>query len=575
MFSFPPRPLEVKGTMHPRFDEILTPAALAFVAKLDAVVAGRRAELLVARDERQRAITRGEDPDFLAETAEIRDDPSWRVAAVPKALADRRCEITGPPSKKMTVNALNSGASVWMADFEDSTAPSWFNVVDGQLNLYDALRGRIDFTDDSGKRYSVGERTPTVLVRPRGWRLCEKHLTADGRPLPASVVDFGLFFFHNAAHLVESGAGPYFYLPKLESHLEARLWNDLFVRAQELLDIPVGTIRATVLIETFPAAFEMEEILYELRDHASGLNAGRWDYLFSYLKTFSGRGPDYVLGDRAQITMTTPMMRAYTELLVDTCRRRGAQPIGGMAAFVPTKADEGLGRQALDKVAADKAREADDGFVGSWVAHPALVQTCLEAFTGRAHQDWEQHWPALVDAAALTAKRGNPAPVTVTGLRTNVSVALRYLTAWVSEQGAVALDGLMEDAATVEISRTQVWQWLRYRVRTAEGLAVTRGLVNEILDDVVDHLHAQATDERGHRHVDEARDVFVEAAMGEDLPDFFTPYAYVRYLVDRPLQPRGPVTESDLRQSMRGLVPDEQLAGTEDAADTVLVGSSR
>ena len=457
--------------MHPRFDEILTPEALAFVGKLDAVVAGRRAELLIARDERQRAINQGGNLDFLAETAEIRDDPSWQVAPVPAALADRRCEITGPTSRKMTINALNSGASVWMADFEDATAPSWFNIIDGQINLYDALRGQIDFTDDSGKEYKVGEKTPTIIVRPRGWRLCEKHITADGRPLPASVVDFGLFFFHNAQWLIENGAGPYFYLPKLESHLEARLWNDLFIRAQELLGIPVGTIRATVLIETFPAAFEMEEILYELRDHMSGLNAGRWDYIFSYIKTFSHRGKEYALPDRASVTMTTPMLRAYTELLVDTCKRRGAQPIGGMAAFVPTKADEGLSKAALEKVAADKAREADDGFVGSWVAHPALVQTCLDAFTGRGD---EQHYPVAIDADALIAIGTNTAPVTVAGVRTNISVALRYLTAWVSEQGAVAIDGLMEDAATVEISRTQIWQWLRYKVRTAEGLVVTR-----------------------------------------------------------------------------------------------------
>ena len=568
MFTFTPKPPELKGSMHPRFDEILTPEALAFVGKLDAVVAGRRAELLIARDERQRAINQGANLDFLEETRAIRDDPSWQVAPVPPALADRRCEITGPTSRKMTINALNSGASVWMADFEDATAPSWFNIIDGQINLYDALRGQIDFTDESGKEYKVGEKTPTILVRPRGWRLCEKHITADGRPLPASVVDFGLYFFHNAQWLIDNGAGPYFYLPKLESHLEARLWNDLFIRAQELLNIPVGTIRATVLIETFPAAFELEEILYELRDHMSGLNAGRWDYIFSYIKTFASRGKEYALPDRAAVTMTTPMMRAYTELLVDTCKRRGAQPIGGMAAFVPTKADEGLSKAALEKVAADKAREADDGFIGSWVAHPALVQTCLDAFTGRGD---EQHWPAAIDAAALISIGTNPAPVTVAGVRTNISVALRYLTAWVSEQGAVAIDGLMEDAATVEISRTQIWQWLRYKVRTAEGLVVTRNMVDEMINDVVEDLHAQATDERGHRHVEEAKDTFVEAALGDELPDFFTPYAYVRYLIDRPLQPRGPITKGDLRQSLKGLVPDEQIAGDE----AELVGSSR
>jgi malate synthase len=549
----------VKGSMHPRFDEILTPEALAFVGKLDAAIAGRRAELLMARDDRQKRITAGEKLDFLPETAHIREDPSWKVAPVAPGLADRRCEITGPPTKKMTVNALNSGASVWMADFEDSTAPSWFNVIDGQINLYDALRGTIDFTDEKGRTYAVGDQTPTVLVRPRGWRLCEKHLSADGRPLPASVVDFGLFLFHNARWLIETGAGPYFYLPKLESHLEARMWNDLFLRAEELLDLPVGTIRATVLIETFPAAFEMEEILYELREHSAGLNAGRWDYIFSYIKTFAGRGPEFVLPDRSQITMTTPMMRAYTELLVDTCHRRGAQAIGGMAAFVPNRNDETATRDALAKVRADKAREAEDGFDGSWVAHPALVQTCLDAFTGVPRTD--EHWPAGVTADDLHGLGTTPGAVTISGVRTNISVALRYLNAWVSESGAVAIDNMMEDAATVEISRTQIWQWLRHKVRTAEGLVITPGLVNEIIEHVVDEMHAAATDDRGHRHVEEARDVFIEAAMKDELPDFFTPYAYVRYLIERPLQPKGPISRQDLRRSIQGPFPAPELVG--------------
>lgn len=551
----------IKGAMHPRFDEILTPEALAFVGKLDAAIAGRRAELLIARDDRQKRITAGEQLDFLPETAHIRDDPSWKVAPIAPGLADRRCEITGPPTKKMTINALNSGATVWMADFEDSTAPSWFNVIDGQLNLYDALRGTIDFTDDNGKRYEVGDTTPTVLVRPRGWRLCEKHLSADGRPLPASVVDFGLFLFHNAQWLIETGAGPYFYLPKLESHLEARMWNDLFLRAEELLDLPVGTIRATVLIETFPAAFEMEEILYELKEHSAGLNAGRWDYIFSYIKTFAGRGPEFVLPDRSQITMTTPMMRAYTELLVDTCHRRGAQAIGGMAAFVPNRNDESATRDALTKVRADKAREAEDGFDGSWVAHPALVQPCLDAFTGMARQ--EERWPATVTAADLMGVGTTPGQVTITGVRTNISVALRYLYAWVGEAGAVAIDNMMEDAATVEISRTQIWQWLRHKVRTAEGLVITPSLVTEMIEHVVDELHEKATTDREHRHVEEARDVFIEAAMKEDLPDFFTPYAYVRYLIDRPLQPKGPISRQDLRRSIQGPFPAPELVGAD------------
>jgi len=551
---FAPRPLTVKGTMHDRFDEILTPEALAFVGRLDAAVARGRAELLIERNDRLRRITMGESPDFLPHTAHIRDDPTWRVAPVPAALADRRCEITGPPTRKMTVNALNSGASGWVADFEDATAPSWVNIIDGQLNLYDALRGTVDFTAEDGKRYEVGARTPTILARPRGWRLCEKHITADGRPLPASVIDFGLMFFHNAQWLLDHGAGPYFSLPKLESHLEARLWNDMFVKAQDLLGIPVGTVRATVLIETFPAALEMEEILYELREHASGLNAGRWDYIFSYIKTFAGRGSEFTLPDRAGITMTTPMMRAYTDLLVDTSKRRGAQAIGGMAAFVPNREDRAMTEAAMTEVRADKAREAEDGFDGSWVAHPALVQPCLDAFTGHTTHD-PLSWPVSVTAADLMAVGTRPATVTVAGVRTNVHVALRYLTSWVSGEGAVAIDNTMEDAATVEISRAQIWQWLRHRVKTAEGLVVTRALVLELVHDVVGQLHTEATDERGNRHVDEARDIFAEVALGEELPDFFTPYAYVRYLIDRPLQPEGPITNDDLQGSMRGLLP--------------------
>lgn len=555
--------LTVRGTMHPRFNEILTPEALTFVAQLDGAHSGRRAELLMARRERANRISAGQPIDFRAETSWIRTDPDWRVAPPAPGLEDRRCEITGPPTRKMSVNALNSGAKVWMADFEDSTSPSWFNIIDGQISLYDAIRGRLDFTADDGKEYRVGDQTPTIVVRPRGWRLCEKHLIADARPLPASLVDFGLFMFHNARQLIENGAGPYFYLPKIESHLEARLWNDVFIQAQALLGIPQGTIRATVLIETLPAAFEMEEILYELRDHSSGLNAGRWDYIFSYLKTFASRGAEYVLPDRSRITMTVPMMRAYTELMVSSCHRRGAHAIGGMAAFVPNRQDETATQQALAKVAADKEREAADGFDGSWVAHPGLVPTCTDAFTSafgdQPHQMERQRPEVTVTAADLLAVGSTPGTVTLGGLRTNISVSLRYLTAWVSEQGAVAINDQMEDAATVEISRAQIWQWLRHRTRLAEGLVVTRSLVEELIADEIERLHEQATDERGHRHVDEARDVLSEAALGDEMPDFFTPYAYVRYLIDRPLQPTGPITEDDLRQSMR--MPGQDAVG--------------
>ncbi len=548
-----PHPPRIKGTMHPRFEEILTPEALAFIAKLDGAHAGRRAELLAARRDRARRVTAGEPVDFLTETAGIRADSAWRVAPPAPGLVDRRCEITGPPSRKMSVNALNSGARVWMADFEDATSPSWFNVIDGQLNLYDAIRGNLDFTAEDGKEYRVGAETPTIVVRPRGWRLCEKHLSIDGRPLPAALVDFGLFFFHNAQALIDNGAGPYFYLPKLESHLEARLWNDVFVQAQALLGIPQGTIRATVLIETLPAAFEMEEILYELRDHSAGLNAGRWDYIFSYIKTFAGRGPEYVLPDRSQMTMTTPMLRAYTELLVSTCHRRGAHAIGGMAAFVPTRSDPQATERALAQVTADKSREAGDGFDGSWVAHPGLVQTCTgvfdDALGDRPNQLDRQRPDVQVTAADLVAPGSTPGSVSLNGVRTNIRVALRYLTAWVNGSGAVAIDNLMEDAATVEISRTQIWQWLHHRTRLAEGLIITPELVEELVRHEISNLHAEAADDRAHRHVDEALDVFRETALGDELPGFFTPYAYVRYLIDRPLQMTGPLRPEDLRMS--------------------------
>jgi malate synthase len=543
---------EVVGGIGPRYDEILTPEALEFLARLDGAFAGRRAELLAARRQRAHRIHHGEQLDFLPETSGIRSDPSWRVADPAPGLTNRRCEITGPPSRKMTVNALNSGASVWMADFEDATAPTWSNLIEGQLNLLDALRGRIDFVAEDGREYRVGDVTPTVVVRPRGWHLCEKHIRIHARPLSASLVDFGLFFFHNASHLIESGLGPYFYLPKLESHLEARLWNDVFVLAQELLGIPRGTVRATVLIETLPAAFEMDEILYELREHSSGLNAGRWDYIFSYIRTFAFSGPDHVLGDRGSVTMTTPFLRAYTELLVATAHRRGAHAIGGMAAFVPEKADPEITRQALTKVRADKDREAGDGFDGSWVAHPGLVPTCLEAFDAvlgeRPDQRDRQRSEISVAAPDLTTVRGRSAVVTLEGVRINVSAAMRYLSCWIGGSGAVAIDHLMEDAATVEISRAQLWQWIRYQVRLAEGPCVTREMVESMIAEEAELLIADGrwgTPEQ----ITAAVDVLQEVALGEQLPAFFTPYAYVRYLLELPLRMTGPLTPADLRMS--------------------------
>jgi len=544
--------VQVRGTEHPRFEQILTPEALDFVRKLDGAFAGRRAELLQARRARQHQISAGrEELDFLPETRGIREHKSWRVAEPAPGLTDRRCEMTGPASRKLTINALNSGARVWMADLEDATAPTWFNVIDGQLNLFDAIRGQIDFTDENGKKYAVEQETPTIVLRPRGWHLCEKHLSVDGRPLPASLVDFGLYFFHNAQELIDRGAGPYFYLPKLESHLEARLWNDVFVLAQDLLGIPQGTIRATVLIETVTAAFEMEEILYELRDHSSGLNAGRWDYIFSFIRTFAQRGPEFVLPERAEVTMTTPFMRAYTELLVKTCHKRGAHAIGGMAAFVPDRSDEAVTAAALEKIRADKEREAGDGFDGSWVAHPALVPTCTEVFDGvlgeAADQRGRQRPEVEVIAADLLS--GVPDPtVTEEGVRTNITVPLRYLAAWTGGTGAVAIDNLMEDAATVEISRAQLWQWIRNRTPLDDLRVVTRQLVADLIEEETGRLVAELGPESAEP-LARAREVLEYVALGEYLPGFFTNYAYVRYLIDKPMT--GPLDKEDLRMSER------------------------
>lgn len=522
------------GVTHQGFHEILTAEALTFVGMLDQFVASRRADLLETRARLQAQRNAGQVLDFDPTTAGVRRDPSWQVAPVPPALKDRRCEITGPPTRKMTVNALNSGASVWMADFEDATAPTWFNVIDGQRNLRLALRGELAFTE-GGKHYSIGEDQPTVMVRPRGWHLDERHLTINGVPLSASMVDFGLYLFHNASWLIEHGAGPYFYLPKLESHHEARLWNDVFVVAEGHLGLTPGTIRATVLVETFPAAFAMEEILWELRDHSAGLNAGRWDYIFSYLKTHAEQGPDYVLPDRTQITMTTPMMRAYSQLLVDTCHRRGAQAIGGMSAFVPNRHDPAATDAALAKVAEDKSREAADGFDGSWVAHPGLVDTCRSAFDTTYADQWRL--PSItapqITAQDLIARGTLTGPITSAGLQANVAVSLRYLVAWVGGSGATAIDNLMEDAATVEISRAQIWQWLKYGCETSDGVPITRKRVRSLAEEAVDRLYTQSPSTAWHAQIEAALEIFTQMTLGKELPANFPPYAYARYLVDR------------------------------------------
>ncbi|MFI6375724.1 malate synthase A [Streptomyces sp. NPDC050546] len=508
-----------------RHDEILTPAALDFVGRLVEAFASRRRDLMKERRRQALRLASGSPLGFPMVTAAVRDDADWRVAPVAPGLADRRVEITGPPDRRMAVNALNSGARVWMADFEDATAPLWDNVVDGQLTLLDAIERRIDFTSPEGKEYRLQEHVATIMVRPRGWHLDEEHLEYDGRPVPAALVDFGLYFFHCAQRQIDAGYGPYFYLPKLENRYEARLWNDVFLLAQELLGIPRGTVRATVLIETITAAFEMEEILYELREHSAGLNAGRWDYLFSLIKTF-GHRTDFLLPDRAKVTMTAPFMRAYTELLVHTCHRRGAHAIGGMAAQVPGQ-DPAANEAVFAKVRLDKEREAEDGFDGSWVAHPALVPVCHEVFGGvlgeRPHQLDRTRDDVEVTPADLLSVRRISGPPTPDGVRTSISVTLRYFAAWLRGQGAVALDGLMEDAATAEIARVQIWQWLRHRV-------IDRETVTELLDGEIAALGA----EYPWAPVEDIRALFERTAMTSELPQFFTADAYTRHLVRRP-----------------------------------------
>ncbi|MFF4186203.1 malate synthase A [Streptomyces sp. NPDC001691] len=508
-----------------RHDEVLTPAALDFVGRLAEAFEPRRRDLMKERRRQALRLAAGSPLDFPLVTTAVRKDPTWRVAPPAPGLTDRRVEITGPPDRRMAINALNSGAQVWMADFEDATAPLWTNVIDGQLTLLDAVEGRLDFTTAQGKEYRLGEQIATIMVRPRGWHLDEEHLEFDGRPVCAALVDFGLYFFHCARRQIDGGSGPYFYLPKLENRYEARLWNDVFLLSQELLGIPRGTIRATVLIETITAAFEMEEILYELREHSAGLNAGRWDYLFSLVKTFGHRS-DFLLPDRAKVTMTAPFMRAYTELLVRTCHRRGAHAIGGMAAQVPSK-DPATNEAALATVRLDKEREAEDGYDGSWVAHPALVPVCHEVFDGvlgdRPHQLDRIRDDVEVTPAELLSVRRISSPPTVEGVRTNVCVALRYFAAWLGGQGAVAINGLMEDAATAEIARVQIWQWLRHRV-------IDRETVGQLLDDEVASLGAAYP----RALVEGIRALFERTALAGELPLFFTPDAYTRHLVRRP-----------------------------------------
>ncbi|MDJ1371552.1 malate synthase A [Gulosibacter molinativorax] len=526
--------IEVLGPLEPGFDEILSEEALTFIAALHDRFARRRCDRLKARRDRQARFAAGSSPEFLPETKEIREDASWRVAGAGPGLVDRRVEITGPTDRKMTINAMNSGAKVWLADHEDSLSPTWSNMIGGQINLRDAIRREIDFVSPEGKEYRLGEETPTIVFRPRGWHLTEQHLQytdpKGGRgTVSGSLVDFGLYVFHNAHELIARGSGPYFYLPKLESHLEARLWNEAFTFAEEALGIEHGTIRATVLIETITAAFEMDEILYELRDHCAGLNAGRWDYLFSIIKTFRNRGRDFILPDRNQLTMTVPFMRAYTELLVRTCHRRGAHAIGGMSAFIPNRRDPEITEQAFEKVADDKRREARDGFDGTWVAHPDLVPVAraeLDAVLGdRPNQVDRQRDDVEVTAEDLIDLRVEGGSVTNAGIRQNIFVALRYIDSWLRGQGAAAIDNLMEDAATAEISRSQLWQWINQGVITEEG----RPVVRERVDYFIDRYAGELSEIEGNRAA-EAAEFLKELVLGEEFPDFLTTPAYSRYL---------------------------------------------
>jgi malate synthase len=463
----------------------------------------------------------------------------WAVAAAPEDLQDRRVEMTGPTDRKMAINALNSGARVWLADLEDASTPHWHNVVGGQANLYEAVRRTIRHTSPEGKRYELrdDQRLATIVVRPRGWHFDERHLLVDGAPAVGALVDFGLYFFHNAAELLAHGSGPYFYLPKMESHLEARLWNDVFTLAQRQLGIAQGSVRATVLIETIPAAFEMEEILYELRDHASGLNAGRWDYLFSMIKYFRDAGPQFVLPDRNSVAMSAPFMRAYAQLLVKTCHRRGAFAIGGMSAFIPSRRDEDVNARAFAKVREDKEREAGDGFDGSWVAHPDLVPLCREVFDAvlgdRPNQLDRQREDVSVTAADLLDVASTPGQITRAGLHGNVEVALLYLQSWLGGNGAVAIHNLMEDAATAEISRSQIWQWVHNGSTLEDGTPITADLVRQVLDAEVATIRAQAgqagqgqAEADAARLLETARDVFERVALADDFADFLTLPAY-------------------------------------------------
>ena len=519
--------IEVFGPVSNAFKQILTPDALQFVGALAREFEPRRQELLERRKAVQKDIDSGKFPDFLPETKQIRES-DWKVAPVPADLQDRRVEITGPVDRKMVINALNSGASTFMADFEDSHSPTWAATIQGQVNLCDAVRGTIDFVSPQGKQYRLGDKIATLIVRPRGWHLVEKNVRVDGQPISASIFDFGLYFFHNAQVLIDKGTGPYFYLPKMESHLEARLWNDIFGRAQEQLNIPHGTIKATVLIETILAAFEVDEILYELRDHMAGLNCGRWDYIFSFIKKFKN-APDYIFPDRAQITMTRHCMRSYSLLVIQTCHRRGAHAIGGMAAQIPIKNDPERNEAALGKVREDKTREATDGHDGTWVAHPGLVSIALEEFDKAMPTPNQVH--KLREDVSVSAKDLLKLPegtITEGGLRTNISVGIQYMASWLNANGCVPLYNLMEDAATAEISRTQVWQWVHHpKGKLEDGRDVTLELFRELMTEEMEKIKIAVGEEyfAAGKYVLAAQ-LFDEIIASDILEEFLTLKAY-------------------------------------------------
>ncbi len=524
--------VEVRGDWHEGYEEILTSQSLVLLAQLQREFGSRRKELLQQRAVRDAELAHGALPDFLPETEQVRQS-DWQVAPPAPGLINRRVEITGPTDRKMVINALNSGAKVFMADFEDSNTPTFSNLVTGQLNQRDAWLRQIDFTSAQGKDYVLATEVATLVVRTRGWHLPERHVLVDGEPVSGSLFDFCMYMTTSAKIAIDQGFGPYFYLPKLESHLEARLWNDVFCYAQEALGIPTGTIRATCLIETILAAFEMDEILYELRDHSAGLNAGRWDYIFSMIKKFRTRGAEFQLPDRADVKMTVPFMRAYTELLVKTCHGRGAHAIGGMAAFIPNRKDAEVNNTALAAVRADKRREADDGFDGSWVAHPDLVPVAMEVFDAKLgdkpHQLDRMRDDVQVTSAQLLAAKETPGQVTEAGVRNNVSVGIQYLESWLRGAGAVAIFNLMEDAATAEISRSQIWQWVRGGVSTAEGIPITPEWIRSVAEEELKKIRASVGEEAfGAGRYDEANKLFEEVALADDFVEFLTVPAYER-----------------------------------------------